>query len=157
MDPSQYHQSQESFMSFRSLPVASEVIAQAFFILVTVPGVCIIWKAPRQGTYGAYKSIVIVLASSSPMPSKLFMHILWIGGTISCGYMDKGRRIWATDSACQQCFPLNSAMELRRRFLTALMVGQRSLWKMQPLIYMALGNQYHTREPNYSWSLTFWL
>lgn len=156
MDLSQHHWSQESFVSFKSLPIASKVIVQAFLILVTVPGFCI-RKAPRQGAYGAYKTIVIVLASSSPMPSKLFMHILWIGGTISCGFTDKGRRIWATDSGCQQCFPLNSAMELQRRFLTALMVGQCFLWKMQPLISMLLGNQYHTREPNYSWSLTFWL
>lgn len=29
-------------MSFRSLPVASEVIAQAFLILVTVPKFCIV-------------------------------------------------------------------------------------------------------------------
>ena len=64
---------------------------------------------------------------------------------LSCGYMDKGRRIWATDSACQQCFPLNTAMELQSRFLTALVVGQYSLWKTWPLIYMPLGNQYHLR------------
>lgn len=69
------------FMSSKSLSVASEVIAQAFFFLVTVPEFYIIWKGPRQGTYGAYKGIVTVLASSSLMPSKLFMHTLWIGGT----------------------------------------------------------------------------
>ena len=68
-------------MSVGSLPVASVVIAQTFLILVTVPEFCSIRKAPKQGTYGAYKSIIIVLASSSPMPSKLFMHTLWIGGT----------------------------------------------------------------------------
>lgn len=61
--------------------------------------------------------------------------------------MDKRRRIWATDSACQQCFPLNTATELQSRFLTALTVGQYSLWEMWPLLYLPLGNCYHRREP----------